>query len=160
MLAQYGVARKLTVPHFIDWTIQHQEDENTFLAWHCGNAPACLAAKPESIVVREQAILSMVVGEERAQGAGEFQLAPGPVTLSRLTEYDGEFKMLIASGEIVASEDALRGSWSWVRVPDLKFLYQVLAEEGFTHHASLIHGDQTAALEMFCLYAGIDVVRV
>ncbi len=68
--------------------------------------------------------------------------------------------MLITNGEIIESSDRLRGSWAWVRVPDLKLLYRVLAEEGFTHHASMIHGDYCAALEMFCEFAGIDVVRV
>ena len=160
MLAQYCAAQRQTAPHFIDWTIQHQHNENTFLAWHCGNAPACLAATPGDVVIREQAIMSQVVGADKAQGAVEFQLAPGVVTISRLVEYEGRFKMLITNGEIIESSDRLRGSWAWVRVPDLKLLYRVLVEEGFVHHASMIHGDYSEALEMFCEFAGIDVVRV
>ena len=42
MLVQYLASLGKTVPHFIDWTIQHQEKQNTFLAWHCGNAPPSL----------------------------------------------------------------------------------------------------------------------
>jgi L-fucose isomerase-like protein len=41
MLTQHRAALGLTVPHFIDWTIQHREDPNMLLAWHCGNAPVC-----------------------------------------------------------------------------------------------------------------------
>lgn len=160
MLVQYLATLETTVPHFIDWTIQHQERENVFLSWHCGNAPICLAADPNLVVVREQAIMSQVVGPEKAQGATETQLKPGPVTLCRLAEYDGEFKMLITNGEIIPSEDKLRGSWAWVQVPDLARLYRVLAEQGFVHHASLIHGDIADAVEAFCLFAGIEVVRV
>lgn len=160
MLVQYKAAFERTVPHFIDWTIQHQELENVFLAWHCGNAPACLAADPRSIAIREQAIMSQVVGAERAQGAIEFQLMPGPVTLARLAEYDGAFKMLITEGEIIPSEDRLRGSWAWVQVADLERLYHTLAVEGFVHHASMIHGDLADALEQFCHFSGIQVVRV
>ena len=52
-----------------------------------------------------------------------------------------QFKMLISKGEIVPSKQNLRGSWSWVQVPDLDKLYNTLVMEGFTHHASLIHGD-------------------
>ena len=50
-----------TVPHFIDWTIQHQELENVFLAWHCGNVPPCVRPPIQQVVVREQALMSQVV---------------------------------------------------------------------------------------------------
>jgi len=160
MLTQYRAALETTVPHFIDWTIQHQQLDDVFLAWHCGNAPAALADGATPVVVREQAIMSQVAGPDKAQGAAEFQLHPGPVTLSRLVEYDGAFKMLITRGEIIPSEDRLRGSWAWVRVNDLSRLYRVLAEQGFTHHASMIHGDVADALDAFCRFTGIEVVRV
>lgn len=165
MLTQYKASLEAVVPHFIDWTIQHQELENVFLAWHCGNAPAVLAAEGTPVTLREQAIMRPVVGPDNvmpasAQGAAEFQLHPGPVTLSRLVEYDGAFKMLITSGEIILSEDRLRGAWSWVRVDDLSRLYRVLAEQGFIHHASMVHGDVADALEAFCRFTGIEVVRV
>ncbi len=160
MLVQYQAAREVTVPHFIDWTIQHQELENVFLAWHCGNASPCLAADPAQVAEREQAIMSTVVGADKAEMAMEMQLKPGVVTLNRLVEYDGEFKMLIANGRILPSKDKLRGSWSWVEVPDLKNLYRTLVEEGFTHHASMIHGDISDIVEDFCHFTGIEVVRV
>jgi L-fucose isomerase-like protein len=93
-------------------------------------------------------------------GTAEFQLAPGAVTLSRLQEHDGKFKMLVAEGEIVASQQKLRGSWSWVEVPDLDKLYTTLVKEGFTHHASLIHGDCSRALVNACELLGIGAVIV
>jgi len=161
MWVQYLASLESTVPHFVDWTIQHQELENVFMAWHCGNAPTCLASDtPPQVVMREQAIMSQVVGADRAEGAVECQIRPGPVTLCRLVEYDEAFKMLITTGEIIPSEDMLRGSWAWVRVPDLTELYRVLATEGFVHHASMIHGDLAAAVEAFCTFVGIEVVRV
>lgn len=160
MLVQQRAALGGAVPHFIDWTVQHQVQDNVFLAWHCGNAPACLARPGAPVVVREQAIMSGVVGPERAQMAAEAQLREGPVTLCRLMEYDGEFKMLIIQGEIIPSDDVLRGAWSWVRVPDLAGLYRTLAEEGFAHHASMIHGELADAVENFCHYCGIRAVRV
>ncbi|MHB9033972.1 MAG: L-fucose/L-arabinose isomerase family protein [Anaerolineae bacterium] len=160
MLIQYQASLQKTVPHFIDWTIQHQTLENVFLAWHCGNASPCLAADPSQVVAREQAIMSTVVGADKAEMALEMQLKPGVVTLNRLVEYDGEFKMLITNGEILPTKDNLRGSWSWVQVPDLDYLYRTLVEEGFTHHASMIHGDISDSVEDFCLFTGIEVVRV
>ena len=93
-------------------------------------------------------------------GCAEFQLQAGTVTLNRLVEYDGDFKMLITKGESVPSDQQLRGSWSWVEVPSLDILYRTLVEQGFTHHASMIHGDVTGELADFCMFLGIEVVMV
>lgn len=158
MLIQYSASMKRTVPHFIDWTIKHQEDEDTFLAWHCGNAPMSLAGGP--ICIRGHSILDALLGEERVGGTAEMQLKPGAVTLNRLVEYEGRFKLLVARGEIAPSDQKLRGSWAWVKVPDLDGLYRTLVEEGFVHHASLVHGDLTWEIREFCKFAGIEVVEV
>lgn len=160
MLVQYLASLGTTVPHFIDWTIQHQSRPDTFLAWHCGNGPPSLVSNGAKVNVRYHSILGESLGPKRSQGTGEFQLKPGEVTLCRLQEHDGEFKMLVTTGEAVNSEDKLRGSWSWVQVPDLDRLYSTLVSEGFTHHASLIHGDYTRAISEACDYLGIETVIV
>ena len=160
MLVQNLATLKKVPPHFIDWTIRHQTKKNVFLSWHCGNAPVSLACRAQGITIRPHSILSKQVGKERALGTAEFQLKPGIVTLCRLTEYDGEFKMLVTKGEIVESSQHLRGSWSWVKVPDLDGLYRTLVEEGFTHHASQVHGDYTVPIEDACELLGIQVVFV
>jgi len=160
MLVQYLAALKTTPPHFIDWTIQHQEQKNVFLAWHCGNAPPSLIREGCQVTARYHSILGDILGPERSEGTGEFQLKSGRVTICRLVEYDGKFKMLITKGEIKESTQKLRGSWSWVEVPDLALLYRVLVKEGFIHHASLIYGDYTKAIIDFCDFLGIDAIVV
>jgi L-fucose isomerase-like protein len=160
MLLQYLASLGAAVPHFIDWTIQNQEKENVFLSWHCGNAPPSLVCKNAKVTMRYHSILGESLGVERSVGTGEFQLNPGAVTLSRLQEHDGKFKMLVAEGKAVASKQALRGSWCWVEVPDLDKLYTTLVKEGFTHHASLIHGDCSRAIRDACAYLGIETVVV
>jgi L-fucose isomerase-like protein len=160
MLVQYLASLGTTVPHFIDWTIQHQEKPDTFLAWHCGNGPPSLACDAKDVNIKYHSILGESLGLDRSRGTGEFQLKPGEVTLCRLQEHDGEFKMLVTGGEAVQSNQKLRGSWSWIQVPDLEMLYSCLVEEGFTHHASLIHGDYTRAICDACDYLGIEPVEV
>lgn len=160
MLLQYEASLHVTVPHFIDWTIQHQEKENVFYAWHCGNAPPCLAAPGQPAVIGTHSILDRVASPDRCQGVSEFQLAPGPVTLNRLVEEDGDFRLLITNGTIIEDNATRRGSWSWVEVPDLKYLYRVLVEEGFLHHASMIHGDISEPLVQLCEYLDIEPVMV
>ena len=46
MLVNYQAALGQTLPHFVDWTIQHRENPNRLLAWHCGNAPVAWPADP------------------------------------------------------------------------------------------------------------------
>jgi len=160
MLVQYLASLKTTIPHFIDWTIQHQREKDVFLAWHCGNAPLGLKARNSQIYLKSHSILGEMLGPERCEGTAEFQLKEGKVTLSRIVEYDGEFKMLITKGEIIPSKDKLRGSWGWVKVSDLANLYRTLVEEGFTHHASMIHGDISDSLVEFCKFTGMEAVIV
>jgi L-fucose isomerase-like protein len=160
MLFQYLASMKTTVPHFIDWTIRHQQEENVFLAWHCGNGPPSLACPGSRIRLRYHSILGETLGIDRSIGTGEFQIKPGVVTLCRLQEHGGNFKMLIATGSIETANEELRGSWSWVRVPDLEKLYNTLVEEGFTHHASLVHGDFSRAIAGACKHLGIETTIV
>ena len=56
--------------------------------------------------------------------------------------------------------ETLAGTWSWVEVKDHDRLYRTLVEEGFVHHASMIHGDQTRALLLACKFLNIKPVVV
>ncbi len=162
MIAQHNVVLQETVPHFIDWTIQHRTRENVFLAWHCGNAPTCLRASNSEVILRNRRrpLDVPIPDDDAGAGVWEMTLRPGPVTITRLVEYDGVYKMLLARGEIVADPARERGSGSWVEVADLEKLYATLFEEGFIHHASMVHGDVTKALAEFCKFVGIKTVVV
>lgn len=163
MLVSYAAALRETVPHFIDWTIQHREIENRLLAWHCGNAPACLAADNRRAAIRSRGDMEglAVAGADAAMaGLYQFQVRPGKVTFCRLAEYDNRWKMLIAPGEIIPSEETQAGTWAWVEVRDHRRLYRTLVEEGFVHHASMIHGDQVEVLKLACKFLDIDPVVV
>ena len=93
-------------------------------------------------------------------GLFQFQIKPGPVTFCRIAEYDGAWRMLITSGEIVPSNETLAGTWAWVAVKDHARLYRTLVEQGFIHHASMVHGDLVPALLLACKFLGIRPVQV
>jgi L-fucose isomerase-like protein len=161
MLVCHQAALGETVPHFIDWTIRHRENPNQLLAWHCGNAPTCLACDPGHTALRSRGDMTgeLPFSEGNAQeGLSQFQLKPGTVTFCRLAEYDDAWKMLIATGEIIPSDETLAGTWGWVEVKDHDLLYRTLVEQGFIHHASMIHGDYTQALLQACKFLGIEAV--
>lgn len=163
MMVNYYAGMGRIKPHFIDWTIQHRENENWLLAWHCGNAPVSLAADPDKAALRTRRDMvgeEEILEEDPAAGLYQFQLKPGKVTFCRLAEYANQWKMLIATGEIIPSEEELAGTWSWVEVSDHAELYRTLVEEGFIHHASMIHGDQTDILLEVCAFLDIEPVVV
>jgi L-fucose isomerase-like protein len=160
MLVQHLSTLGKIPPHFIDWTIQHQEKPDMLLAWHCGNAPPSLVCSGCRVSIQSHSIFGEPLGLENCLGTAEFPLKPGEVTICRLVEYDEVFKMLITKGEIINADQNLRGSWSWVKVNNLDILYRTLVEEGFLHHASLIHGDQTCAINDACTFLGIETVIV
>ncbi len=163
MIVNQQAALGETIPHFIDWTIQHRENPNWLLAWHCGNAPVALAKDPKSVALRARndmkGELPVKEGNPMA-GLYQFQIKPGVVTFCRLAEYDNQWKMLIAKGKIIPSDETLAGTWSWVEVTDHAKLYRTLVEEGFIHHASMIHGDQVKALQLACKFLDIQPVVV
>ncbi|MHB1132845.1 MAG: L-fucose/L-arabinose isomerase family protein [Chloroflexota bacterium] len=162
MIAQYHAARQATQPHFIDWTIQHRDRANTFLAWHCGNAPVSLRAPEAEVVLRNRwrGLDQPIPALDDGAGAREFRLRTGFVTLSRLVEDQGGYKMLITSGTVVEDDARERGSQGWVEVADLEKLYNTLIDEGFIHHASLIFGDRRRELQALCRFVGIKTVIV
>ena len=153
MLVQWKASLATTPPHFMDWTLAHPQEKDTFLAWHCGNGPVCLSSQKNKVP-----ITCHYMGPD--MGTVEFQLKSGVVTLSSLQEDGGNFKMLVTKGKIVNLEGTMKGSWSWVKVPDLDGLYRTLATEGFVHHASLIHGDFAQSIADACEIMGIEVVEV
>jgi len=160
MVIQHNLTMNKDVPHFIDWTIQNQEDENTFLAWHCGNAPVSLKCGSCIPEIKSHSILGQQIGYDKSFGTAEFQLKEGNVTINRLVEINGIFKMLSVKGDTVPDNRNLRGSWKWVKVKDLKKLYRTIIESGFTHHASMIFNDVSKEVKTFCKFAGIDIVEV
>jgi L-fucose isomerase-like protein len=158
MWAVYQAALEQEKPGFIDWTDLHPTEENVWLAWHCGNAPASLCrngCQPE--MYRNE---RMIQWNPACHGALEFPLRTGPVTCSRLVEYDSAFTMFFGVGEVVDIPPFVRGSYGWVKVKDVGDWEDKLVNNGIIHHGTLIHDPQVAeALQMFCYFLDIKAVR-
>ncbi len=159
MVIQFLLTLKINKPHFIDWTIQNQEDDNTFLAWHCGNAPTSLKCENCTPQLNTHSILGEQIGFDKSFGTAEFQLKDGPVNINRLVEIDNRFKMLSVAGNAETDNRTLRGSWKWIKVENLEKLYRTIIEEGFTHHASMIFEDLREEMKMFCKFTGMDIIE-
>jgi len=158
MAMQHAASLGKAVPFFIDWTIQHPTKGNVFLAWHCGNLPPSLCHGVCKLGFHS--VMHREVGAERCYGTVDGRMKPGVVTISRLVEYNSEFKLFLTKGRIVEEPGEFRGSWAWVEVPDLDKVYRTLIEEGFVHHASMVHGDLTEPLAAAAKLLGVKVIAV
>lgn len=158
MALQYAAALGQIAPHFIDWTTNHPDDPNKFLAWHCGNAPHELAKG--GVRIDKHVIMAQKMSPDIATGCSWMQLKPGPVTMTRVVEIGGEYRLLIALGELSDEPLGTHGSGGWVSVPDLPNLYAELQQGGFVHHCSLIHDSHVAALQMAGKFLGMKTVIV
>ncbi len=143
---------------FIDWTDLHPTEPNVWLAWHCGNAAPSLCARGCKMrLLRNQ---RMIQWNPACHGALEFRLKEGPVTCSRMVEYDGQYTFFTGVGNVVNIKPFVRGSYGWVKVADIGDWETKMVDCGIIHHGTLIHDPDVAdALEMFCKFLDIRYVR-
>ena len=154
LIQQYLTGGK---PFFCDMIVMEGE---TGVAWHCGAAPAELCRNGFEARLRQSSIID---GGDRKGLTNEFPLKPGRITLARLSENrDGTgFRMLIAPGDGIETEQELRGNPLRIRFDaGCDRLRETVIELGFEHHYSLIHGDITAELTHFCKILDIEPVVV
>jgi len=162
MLIQYHSTLGKNKPFFADWLMRHQDNSDVFLAWHCGNSPASLSSPKIKPAIRYLCPFEKEFGENsiEAMGGVELQVKPGPVTINRLIEYKGNFKMLATLGKVFKTNDKIRGSWGWIKVKNLEELYMRLINGGFNHHMSIVHGNILESIKGFCRFCGIEVLVV
>jgi L-fucose isomerase-like protein len=156
MLLQQWLGDDGGVPWLADILMLHPQREDLFLAWHCGNAPAGLAA--DGSPARLRGHCSFEEGFAGALATSELIVRPGPVSANRIVEHNGEFRLLHVDGRMVPSDDRMRGSWGWVEVADRERMLRTVVEEGFVHHVSIMHGQLAPRVREACRYLGMRLV--
>ena len=156
MLLQQWLGDRGGVPWLADILMLHPEKEDLFLAWHCGNAPAGLAA--EGSPARLKGHCSFEEGFAGGLATSELVVRPGPVSANRIVEHNGEFRLLHVDGRMVGSDDRMRGSWGWVAVADRERMLRTVVEEGFVHHVSIMHGALGPRAREASRYLGMRLV--
>ncbi|MEM9796844.1 MAG: hypothetical protein AAF919_10155 [Pseudomonadota bacterium] len=127
-------------------------DGETGVVWHCGQAPASMAATAPGATVhtnRKQALLL------------EFPLKPGRVTLFRLSQAHGRKQVILATGAVLDRPMAFTGTSGVVRFdrPADAVLADVMAS-GLEHHMALVYGDHADALRGVAAGLGIPVLEL
>ena len=157
MLLQRELTLEKGTPWLADILMLHPQEENLFMAWHCGNASVQLAAEGEA--VRLDSHCSFDPDFKGGIATAEFMFQPGDVTVNRLVEHHGVYKMLSVEGSMVKRDDSMRGAWSWVEVQNREKMLRTIVEEGFVHHVSIVHENVSKHIKEACKYLDIKYIE-
>jgi len=127
-------------PPFMADLVDVDREGDSAVVWHCGLAPVSMADPDE----RPRAGIH---SNRRMPLLAEFALAPGRVTLARLTQSRGLLRLVIAGGEMLKAPQSFSGTSGVLRFdrPAGDVLDRILGE-GIEHHYSLAYGDCRAEL--------------
>ena len=142
------------LPTFITDLININEEDNTVTFWHCGNAAPSLHNQADGVKMCNHPL----VGQGTAFWCS---LKEGPVTAARFTNIDGQYRLFVLRGEAVPTVRNTRGSMVNVKIktPVLEFVQKV-AENGMSHHYSLVWQDVADQMIAIAKILGIPVIEL
>ncbi len=132
--------------------------ENTIFTLHCGAAPLSLAEDLRQVRLSRHMIA-------RSGIAVDMELRQGRVTLAKLAgPVAGEFKMVIAKGEVIQSqftEPARNGQFATIRLDaPVKRVVDVFIKTSAGHHIAIGQGDISEELVELCNMMRIEAVSI
>ena len=127
-------------PAFGTDVVSFDLEEDKVVVWHCGLAPLSMA-DPE---VRPRATIH---SNRQLPLLMEFPLKPGRVTVARLSEATGGYRLVVGGAEMLRAPMSFSGTSGVLRFdrPAADVLDTMLSA-GLEHHISLTYGDHVPAL--------------
>jgi L-fucose isomerase-like protein len=141
-------------PAFGSDVVSFDMEANTAVFWHCGKAPFSMAdpqTRPRATIHSNRQLPLLM----------EFPLKPGRLTLARLSQATGRFRLVIGGGEVLRAPISFGGTSGVVRFdsPAADVLDTILSE-GLEHHLALTYGDHRPALEALAHMLDLPVLRL
>jgi L-fucose isomerase-like protein len=141
-------------PPFMADLVDVDREGDSAVVWHCGLAPVSMADP-------DQKPRAGIHSNRRMPLLGEFALAPGRVTLARLSQSRGPLRLVVAGGEMLKAPQSFSGTSGVLRFdrPAGDVLDSIL-EEGIEHHYSLAYGDCRAVLRAIAEKLSIPLLEL
>jgi L-fucose isomerase-like protein len=130
------------------------EARQALVIWHCGLAPLSMADPegPKGVTIHSNRKLPLLF---------EFTLKPGIVSIARLSEASGEYRLVIGRGEIIRGPKSFSGTSGLLKFErPAHEIFDVILREGLEHHISLTYGDHIQALLALAELLGIPVLQL
>jgi L-fucose isomerase-like protein len=127
-------------------------ERDAVVVWHCGLAPLSMADpdEPKGVTIHSNRKLPLLF---------EFTLKPGRVTIARLTESSGEYRLVIGSGEVVRGPKSFSGTSGLIKFDSpAAAVLDVILQAGLEHHISITYGDYVPALLAFAELLDLPVL--
>lgn len=141
-------------PAFGSDLVSFDVEADEAVLWHCGLAPLSMAdpdAQPEA-TIHSNRLKPLLM---------QFPLKPGRVTIARLSEATGDFRLVVGGGEMLKAPPAFTGTCGRIRFDSgAAPVMESLLREGLEHHVSICYGDHQAALESLAGMLGLSVLRL
>jgi L-fucose isomerase-like protein len=134
--------------------VSMDKERDAVVVWHCGLAPLSMADpdQPAGVTIHSNRKLPLLF---------EFTLKPGRVTIARLTESSGEYRLVLGSGEVVRGPKSFSGTSGLIKFDSpAPEVLDVILGEGLEHHISLTYGDHVPALLAFAEMMDLPVLQL
>jgi L-fucose isomerase-like protein len=141
-------------PAFGSDLVSVDEANDAIVLWHCGLAPQAMAdpAAEQRGIIHTNRKLPLLM---------EFPLKPGRVTIARLSEATGSYRLVVGRGEMIQAPPSFSGTTGTLRFnrPARDVLDTILGE-GLEHHLSITYGDYVPALIALAKMLDIPVLQL
>jgi L-fucose isomerase-like protein len=141
-------------PAFGTDVVSLNNQQDAVVIWHCGLAPLSMADPHEQpgVTIHSNRKLPLLF---------EFSLKPGTVTVARLSEATGEYRLVVGKAEIISGPKSFSGTSGLLRFPDsAKDILDLILSEGLEHHISLTYGDFRTELIAIAEYLELPVLEL
>lgn len=139
-------------PAFLADIVDMDNETNTGVVWHCGQAPRSMAdpACPPAATIHSNRRMPLLM---------QFALKPGRVTFARISQARGSAMMTLATGEMIAAPPSFSGTSGVVRFDaPVSIVRDRMLNAGIEHHMALIYGDHAGAVDNVASRLGLPVL--
>jgi len=148
-----------TVPESIFKGDNKKRNNETFMAFHCGNTACSMLKNPHMgyQLIMKRGLEPDLAEPDITRGTLEGNIKAGAVTLYRLqSAADTQVKAYIAQGEVLDVDCQSFGSIGAFYIPEMdRFYRHVLISKRFPHHAAVAFGHHGKALFEVFKYLGV-----
>ena len=152
--SQLILQRVAGAPVFLADIVDMDQDDDSGVVWHCGQAPRSMCDPDERPV-------ATIHSNRKMPLLFEFPLRPGRVTLMRISRAFDRKKMVLAGGRIIRRPLPYSGTSGVVRFerPTANVLTDIIAS-GLEHHVALTYGEHRAALRELAAEMSLPVLEI
>lgn len=129
-------------------------ERDALVLWHCGLAPLDMADGEEQpgVTIHSNRRLPLLM---------QFTLKPGIVTVARLSEATGSYRLVIGRGEVLRAPRAFSGTSGHLRMDGgSAAALDAILREGLEHHVAITYGDYVRELNALARMLDLPVLQL